>query len=304
MSVEIIQPKTEEHWLELRKSDITSTEISALFGISPYMTEFELWHMKKTGDCLKLDETDRMFWGKKLQDSIAQGVAEKMGWTVRRMDEYMRDPELRIGASFDFLIKETGFILEIKNVDYIQFKKEWLENEDGSIEAPLHIELQVQHQMTVAGVSTAYIAVLVGGNDVKIIKRNANKAIQEKIREKVSLFWNSIEENVQPNPDFTRDAEFVAKLYGHAEPGTVFNAIGNDHLRSLMVQYKAHKAIIKDLDGKCEAIKAEVLTIIGDAEKVLGDGYTISAGVIGPAEISYTRQGYRTFKPNTNKLEA
>ena len=50
-----------------------------------------------------------------------------------------------------------------------------------------------------------------------------------------------------------------------------------------------------------DAIKAEILTIIGDAEKATGDGFTISAGVVSEADIAYHRNAYRTFKATWRK---
>src|SRR3990167_5628915 len=100
----IIKPTSEADWLSLRTLDITSTEISALFGCSPYSTAFELWHRKKSGVIVQLKENERMFWGTKLQDAIAAGIAEEQGWAIRRMNEYIRNAELRIGSSFDFAI--------------------------------------------------------------------------------------------------------------------------------------------------------------------------------------------------------
>lgn len=39
---ETIHHDTEEAWLAARKRDVTSTESAALFGMSPYLTAFEL----------------------------------------------------------------------------------------------------------------------------------------------------------------------------------------------------------------------------------------------------------------------
>ena len=104
MSIVTILPKDKQSWLEARLQDITSTEVSALFGISPYLTEFELWYQKKEKTIVELQENERMKWGTLLQDSIAQGIAEEQGWKIRRMDEYIREDELRAGSSFDFCI--------------------------------------------------------------------------------------------------------------------------------------------------------------------------------------------------------
>ncbi len=74
--MEIINPDNEQHWLECRTKDITSTEIAALFGISPYITEFELWHRKKSGVVVKFEENERMEWGTALQDAIAAKIGQ------------------------------------------------------------------------------------------------------------------------------------------------------------------------------------------------------------------------------------
>ena len=49
MTVQTITPSSKQDWLKARTEDITSTEVSALFGISPYTTAFELWHRKHDG---------------------------------------------------------------------------------------------------------------------------------------------------------------------------------------------------------------------------------------------------------------
>jgi hypothetical protein len=45
------------------------------------------------------------------------------------------------------------------------------------------------------------------------------------------------------------------------------------------------------------------LTIIGDAEKVKGLDYSISAGLVGPTEYMVKRDGYRNFKITFKKLK-
>src|SRR3989304_3721530 len=99
-----ISPENKEQWLEERTKDITSTDIAALFGISPWTTAYELWYRKKDRLIVEIEENQRMKWGLRLQDAIAAAIAEEQGWHIRRMDEYGRIPELRVGSSFDFSI--------------------------------------------------------------------------------------------------------------------------------------------------------------------------------------------------------
>lgn len=300
--LETIHPKDERAWLELRVKDITSSEVAALFGISPYLTAFELWHRKKEGNVVDANWNERMKWGIRLQDSIAKGIAEDNGWTVRRMDEYMTDTVLRIGSSFDYEVSigessEKG-ILEIKNVDGLIYRDQWLENDDGTVEAPPHIEIQIQHQLAVSGYPFAILAPLINGNKVVLIKRTPDPKIIDAIKAKIVQFWQSIEKNTPPPPDFRADADFISKLYQYAEPGRVLDAQGDAEIASLVAEYKKAQEIEKEAGIQKDAAKAKLLTKIGEAEKVLGDGFSITAGVVGEAEISYVRKSYRNFRVN------
>ena len=104
MNREIIECASEAEWLALRERDVTSTETAALFGCSPYLTEYELWH-RKTGQLpVEFEVNQRMVWGNRLESAIAMGIAEDFGLIVEPFKVYMRIPELRMGSSFDFKI--------------------------------------------------------------------------------------------------------------------------------------------------------------------------------------------------------
>jgi len=289
---EIIDPKDKEHWLNLRKEDVTSTEVAALFGLSPYMTEYELWHRKKEKSDVAFDVNQRMKWGSRLESAIAQGIAEDNDLQIRPMKEYIRLNDLRMGSSFDYSIDPKG-ILEIKNVDSLAFKNGWSVDGDN-IEAPHHIELQVQYQLAVSGRDHAIIGAFIGGNNVVLIRREPDAEIIESMREKVFNFWASIEKNKAPNPDFTKDAEFIKKVYNMAKQGAVVEA--DARVKELAKEYHLLGQQAKILDGQREACKAEMLTLIGDAEKVIGDTFTISAGMVKGGPVSYERKDYRNFK--------
>lgn len=306
MSIEIIHPKDEAEWHSLRREVVTSTEVAALFDASPYTTLFELWHRKRDKSVVSIEANDRMKWGTRLQDAIAAGVAEDNGWTIRKVTEYIRDTDLRAGASFDFFMcgnppSDGGNgILEIKNVDSLAFRDGWLIDGDN-VEAPAHIEFQVQHQLMVAGKDYAYIGALIGGNKVQLIRRERDEKAIEAIKARVKDFWASIDANVEPTPDFSRDSKFIASLYGFANPGTEYAGGNISLLRDLVVEYKRLGEIEKEAKSGKDALKAKILMEIGTSEKVKGDTFSISAGMIGPAEVSYTREGYRDFRVFTKK---
>lgn len=283
MNALVIPFTTESAWLEARKADITSTESAALFGLSPYLTHFELWHRKRTGIVPDFEVSDRMRWGNRLEAAIAAGIAEEQGWTIAPLKDYMRLPAERIGSSFDFVITnhpDGPAHLEIKNVDALAYRDGWIIDEDGMAEAPPHIEMQVQHQMLVSGFQRAYIGALVGGNRGIIIERQRDEPVIAAIRRQIKLFWKSIELGAEPAPIMPDDAEAVIRLNQHAEPGKILDASSDEKIASLVAEYKRLTAERDTADEAAKVLKSELLIAIGDAEKVLLDGWTISAGLV------------------------
>lgn len=293
--VEVIVPENETAWKHLRTKDVTSTEVPALFDCSPYLTDFELHHRKAKGEIVEIESNDRMFWGQQLQDGIAGGIRVQQGWDVRPMREYMRLPDFRLGASFDYTIGGDG-LLEIKLVDGLQFKEGWIVDGDN-VEAPPHIELQVQTQLAVSGRSFCYIGALVGGNRLVLIKREPDTKVIKAILSKVETFWQNVEANTPPTPDFAKAAGFIAQLYAQSTAGKVLDAKGDTTLSALVKKYQEHGADEREAKALKDAAKAQLLMAIGDHEKVFGDGFTISAGTVKATRVeAFDRSAYRNFR--------
>lgn len=296
---------TEDQWLALRRQDLTSTEAAALFGASPYVTEFELHHIKAGTLEKDFEENQRMRWGTRLEAAIAAGVAEDYGLIVDPMKVYMRIPELRMGSSFDYKIVGLveGFtgderardmfrrlgpgIMEVKNVDGAAFRRNWIDDGD-EIEAPPHIELQVQHQLEVAGLGWAMIAPLVGGNTPKVIIRERDTELGELLREKVAHFWARVDAGIQPEPDYARDADTIAKLHVEND-GSEIDLSDNPRVLELCREYKDAGAAEKAAAERKRAAKAELMMIIEAAKTARAGSFTISAGTRKQTFKAYDR---------------
>lgn len=300
--LEVIAPKSEADWLELRSRDVTSTEVPALYRCSPYATHFELVHRKRAQTIVASEPGERARWGTRLQDAIALGIAEDEGWTVRRMTEYMRHPGVRLGASFDYAIGDDG-LLEIKNVDALAFREGWLVDGD-SIEAPPHIELQAQTQLAVSARRFLYIGALVGGNRVVLLRREPDMAIISSIRRHVASFWDLVNSGRDPEPDFVEDAGFIAKLYSQASPGKVLDVREDRDLAALVAEHTRLGEEERRAKQARDAVKAQLLMKIGDAEKVVGEGYSISSGTIAGTRVeAFDRSPYRNFRVTWKKVK-
>lgn len=314
MATEIIVPKDHDHWLQLRTADVTSTESAALFGMSPYITRFELWHNKRAGLQSAFSSNERMDWGNRLEGAIALGLAQDHGWEIQPFKEYLRDPDLRIGSSFDFLINNIPggpAHLEIKNVDLYAFKDGWVED-DWGLQAPEHIEMQVQHQMAVSGLKCSYIGALVGGNRTVVIKRQRDEEVIASIKARVARFWASVDAGQEPPPSMPEDAEAVIRLHQYAQPGKILDASNDENIARLVARIRVAKAQAANAEEDGKIAKAELLAAIGDAEKVMGSDWTISAGqvadtppmLVTPEMVGTSiggRAGYRSLRINKRK---
>lgn len=306
-----------DDWIAEKAKAISSTEVSALFGMSPYQTAYELGVEKQSGKVGEFAESERMTWGKRLQDAIAQGIADDHGVLIEGSQyEFMHHPTVpRMGSSFDYrivgvseraeaspivkLFYEHGpGLLEIKNVDSLVYKN-WPKEE-----APEHIEIQVQHQLEVAELKWAVLAVFVGGNRTVIYLRMRDEEVGIIIAQKVRKFWADFDKGILPPPVLPADANIIIKLNQYADPNSVFNAQGDETLATLCEEYLSAGEVARQASEAQKSIKAQIFTYIGHAEKALLDQYRLSAAMRAPVDIkAHTRAGYRDIRITRLKNE-
>jgi putative phage-type endonuclease len=288
---------TEEQWLAMRREDLTSTESSALFGVSPYNTEYQLYHVKRGDVDGGIEQNERMKWGNRLEAAIAEGVAEDYGLIVETFKVYVRLRDRRIGSSFDYkivgitdtfegddetyrdLFRQLGEgLLEIKNVDGFIFRKSWSE-EDSEVEAPPHIEFQVQHQMLVSGLQWGVLAPLVNGNTPKPTYRVQSDKVHEGILKKAQAFWSKVDAGTPPEPDFYRDGDTIGKLLLD-DDDTEEDMTDNQYLAQLCQEEIEAGIAKREAEKEQKAKKAEILTIIGHHRKVVVCGINVNAKTV------------------------
>lgn len=307
-----------DEWLRARHENVNSSESAALFGLSPYLTAFELANQKLDKDPRNWSGNERTEWGNLLESTIARRLGDVYGVQIAPMKDYMVRPGTRMGSSFDFqIVGVTDRVakdevlrvmfanngpgtIEVKNVDALIYRQQWSRDDDGNVaEAPDHIEVQIQHQMHVSGHGWTVIAALVGGNRLEIIPRLRDHAVGEAIEKKIADFWRNLTADppVLPPIDLPADASIIKKLYGFAEPGKLLDARGDEEIAGLCAAYADAQDRFNSAKDDKESAVARLLMKLGDHEKALVDGFSVSAGMVGPAEIpAYTRAGYRLVR--------
>lgn len=295
--------RDEAHWKDLRAQHVGGSEVAALFGEHAQITPFELWHRKaKNIPEPDLSDNERVMWGSILEPAIAAGVSKKRDWTVRKVRRYLSNPEVGLGGSLDYEVVAQANrgpgVLEIKTADWL-VAKQW---EDG--EPPLSYMLQVQSYLALTGRSWGCMAVLVGGNDLRLFEYERRPATIQIIETKVREFWQSIRDGKEPKADFAKDAATVSALYASTEEGKIIDLSTSNRAPELIANYQKAAADEKDAETRKKAAKSELLTLIEDAEVALCGLAKISAKMIKGSHIEYDRKDYRDFRVTAKKAAA
>lgn len=167
---------------------IGASEIAAVAGLSPHDGPWEIY-ARKRGLIERPDETEEMRWGKALEGVIAGVFSVRMGLPIKWSDEriWSKKYSWQYASPDAFILEPERQILEIKTAG--QYRAgEWdrdLANEDG---VPEYYVVQVAWQMSVCDLPSAYIAVLIGGNDFRVYRIERDPVLEEILVEEGQTF--------------------------------------------------------------------------------------------------------------------
>ena len=260
-------------WLEWRKQDVTASVIGALFGVHPYTTALRIYAEKRGTEFPEAEDNKAMRRGRWLEPAVAKAVSEKQEcWRLTAPNLYLRDPDLRLGATPDFYIENDprGLgILQCKTVAPSVYHRDWL----GGKEPPLWVTLQCATEMMLADAAFGAVAVLLvdpHDMDCDILEVPRNPAAEDKIISAVRSFWQQVANGIEPDPDFARDADVIKAMVPRETPGKVVDLTGNNELPNMLATRAALMERIKEDEGRCEEITAEIKYLLGDAEVATG----------------------------------
>lgn len=256
-------------FLERRRTGIGGSDVSAILGLSPYRTAYDVWR-EKTGRAQEHPENSRTHFGNVLEQVVADEFAARNAVKVQRRNEMFRHTEHpELIANIDRYIVGGG-ILECKTAD--RFMSDQF-GESGQMDSvPEYYLMQVQHYMYVTGYRKAFIAVLIGGNDFRQFEIQYDSELAEYSAARCVEFWQSNIVNDDPPPAMT--SKEAARLYS-ATPGKAIEASGD--VLAMIAELKAVKSEMKEYEKTEEKLKTSILEAVRDAEIILdGNGGVIA----------------------------
>lgn len=282
---------------------VGASEIAALVGASPYQSRFALWHTKAGTLPPEEFETERTLAGQFLEPAIAAWANHKWQWDLVKSVGYTPHPSVPgMGASLDYVVQSTGEPVDIKNVDGLIFKDEWIADGDFVHEAPLHLTLQIQAQIACSGASAGWLVACVAGNRLYRHRIERHDGVIARLETEVAEFWASIREGREPKPDYSMDGPTLAAIYKAGKAGVVADLSQNNRAPVLCAEICSARVAEQAAADRKEAATAELRDLIRDASAVILPGYSVSVSDIKASEYTVTRKAYRRIAVKEKKL--
>jgi putative phage-type endonuclease len=263
-------------WLELRRQDITASDIAVVCGVSPYKTIFQLWADKTSAVTIEKADNGAMLRGRIYEPAVFKAALMFTDWlSVTPFDDrlYLRDPVLRIGATPDAIgtDRDGEFIVQAKTVGRSIFEA-W----DGP---PLAYQLQTLCEAMLYGASRAYLAVLVTdpfNPEFHAYEVPRHKDAEQRIRDAVAAFWNAIEAGELPAIDYSRDAELLKQMFKPREGVEPIDLSSDNMLPELLERREVLKAEVKTATARLDEIDAELRHKLDGAPAAIVPGWKIT----------------------------
>lgn len=260
-------------WYLDRQKGIGGSDASTILGINPWKSRIQLYHEKVDAiDTNKFDNNIRLKLGNVLEPLIAEEYTRKTGRVLEKRQQKSCDTYPFMLANIDSEIvksnRQTPGIAEFKTKGaYIDWHGE---------EIPPYYISQVQHYMAVYGYSWGSFAVLDFNNfKVTITDVERDDIFIENLINEEKKFWKLVQDKTPPKIEPSKSCEeFLNNHYDQSELITI-DISENKEATSYAEKLMHIKITKKGLDESEIVCKTYFMNLLQNAEKAIGDGYTI-----------------------------
>ena len=257
-------------WLQMRKAGIGGSDAAAACGLSRWKSPFQLWG-EKTDRIAPTKKTEACYWGSLMEKILfAETAKRNPDLEVHECPYFLRSKaHPYMLANLDGYIKNPDgsfSVLEIKTANAFAMQ-DW----EGGL--PLSYYCQIMHYCAVTQMSSAYVAVLLGGNEFRIQKYDRDEDMIRHIIQMEEHFWYEYMLKDTPPEATAKDNEVLGQLYPKSEEKAIEMPTT---ARDILTDYeKACQDLALAKEAK-EQAEAKLKMMLADAEVGLIDGYKIS----------------------------
>lgn len=254
-------------WLEARRKCITGTDISAIVGMNPYRTPMDVF-MDKMGMSPETPDNDAMFWGRTLEEVVANKYASDSGVKLIKGELVVKDKWL--AGTPDFLIDGQKKGLEIKTTGAHMASKF---GESGSDEIPAHFMCQVAWYQMLCGFDDWDLSVLIGGNDYRCFSIRRSPRLENQLLRRAEEFRERyILTKTAPSLDGTKSSdEYLKAMF----PKHTRDSMKPANVDLDLIAGQLHEARLKakELDDQITLFEQTIKNEIGDSPGIIGTNW-------------------------------
>jgi putative phage-type endonuclease len=269
-----------DEWLAARRTGIGSSDIASLLGLTSYASPYSLWVDKVMGIADDLDVDDGpLYWGRILEDPIAEHFARRNGVIVRRpgLLGHHEIPWMLATPDREVVDPDTGetlALLEVKTASAfrdLDWEGDNPDDPDVESRAPEIAVIQLQWQLGVRGLERGWIAGLVGGHRYHQIEYTRDDELIDALVEVARAFWAHVESGERPPADgHPATTAALRELYRDADDSSVL--VDPGIVLPLLRERRDAKAGLADAKARASAAENQLKELIGTHTAAVSDG--------------------------------
>jgi putative phage-type endonuclease len=251
-----------EEWLAAKRTLITSTDIAAILGLSPYMSEGDVARHKQGAPDPEIDDAQarRMRLGLAMEDIVAAEDEAEHGFKLRHVRRMIISDDLPwAGTSLDFERIGQRTIVEIKTTS----ARDW---GDG---LPERVEAQVRWQMGIAGYPDAHIAVLRYGSQLECYDLKHD----EEVFRNLVIIAEDFRARLAAGGPFSETRESMKRAYRRDDGTEIIATQEEADAVGILLDVRRRKA---ELDEKDDQIVLALQQRMASASVMVGQGFRIT----------------------------
>lgn len=249
--------------IEIRRTGIGASEISAIAEMNPYRGPIDTW-LEKTGRAAPHEETERGEVGHHLEAFALALYTKRTGNKLFRPKVTLRHPEHEhMLASPDALGRHDDLGAEAKIVGW-RMAHHWADDT-----VPDYVRLQCLQNMAVTGRSRWDVVALHGGTDLRVYRIERDHDTEAALAEMIELFWADyvVPDRPPPVQDPEQRRRYLRTRYPGSE-ATRCRLVGDAVIAGAAAR-------LRELDDELDDLKAERAELTDALCAIVGDDYGI-----------------------------
>lgn len=267
----------------VRRKIIGATDITRILGFAPesWGTAVDVW-MEKTGqkESADLSDVDAVQAGILLEDDVAAMYQRRTGIELAQAPFVgTGDPDY-IACHPDYVAADRLVECKVTGVmSPMRMDRREMWGEEGTDQVPIHYAAQCQYQMACSGHDRVDLAVLIGGDGLKIYTIEREDQVCRFLVREAIKFW---EDHVQPVLDGGNPKQYAPKPRNSADAALLYprdngsDALGTVEHLELAETLANLKLARKDIDAQVEDIEGKLKAAIGNASNLVVDGKVLA----------------------------